>query len=74
MITADSCCNIASNDALSIMEGDPLFEDSYAIAIKKGNDQMTDAVNAVISELKESGELDEIIAKHTSASEEETEG
>ena len=46
---------VAANDALMIMEGDPLFEDSYAIAIKKGNDQMTAAVNAVIAELKESG-------------------
>ena len=64
---------VAANDALMIMEGDPLFEDSYAIAIKKGNDQMTAAVNAVIAELKESGELDEIIAAHTGAAESETE-
>ncbi len=61
---------VESNDALAIMEGDPLFEDSYAIAINKDNEQMTAAVNAVIADLKESGKLDEIIASHSSSSEE----
>ena len=52
-------------DSLKILEGDVLFEDSYAIAIKKDNDDMTAAVNAVITELQESGEIDEIIASHS---------
>ena len=55
----------SANDSLEILEGDALFEDSYAIAIKKDNDDMTAAVNAVISELQESGEMDEIIASHS---------
>jgi polar amino acid transport system substrate-binding protein len=55
---------VDSTNGLMILEGDPLFEDSYAIAIQKGNDQMTAAVNAVIAELQESGRMDEIIASH----------
>ena len=64
---------VASNDGLAILEGDALFEDSYAIAVKKGNDDMTAAVSAVITELQESGEMDEIIASHSSESSAETE-
>lgn len=64
---------VDSTDGLQILEGDPLFEDSYAIAIQKGNDQMTDAVNAVIDDLIASGEMDQIIASHSSSDEAATE-
>lgn len=64
---------VASNDALELLEGDALFEDSYAIAIKKGNSDMTAAVSAVIEQLQESGEMDEIIASHSSENSAETE-
>ena len=60
---------VASSDGLAILSGDALFEDSYAVAIKKGNDQMKAAVDAVITQLQESGEMDEIIASHSTASE-----
>ena len=60
---------VASNDGLEILAGDALFEDSYAIAIKKDNEQMKAAVDAVITQLQESGQMDEIIASHSSASE-----
>ncbi len=56
---------VASNDGLEILDGDPLFEDSYAIAIKKGNDDMKDAVDAVIVTLLNSGMMDQIIATHS---------
>ena len=46
---------VASSDGLAILEGDALFEDSYAVAIKKGNEQMKAAVDAVITQLQESG-------------------
>jgi len=62
-----------SDGKLAVVEGDPLFEDSYAIAIQKGNDQMTAAVNAVIEELKADGEMDEIFAAHSAESETEAE-
>lgn len=65
---------VASSDGkLALVEGDPLFEDSYAIAAQKGNDQMTDAVNAVIEDLKASGEMDKIFAAHAQTSETEAE-
>ena len=60
---------VASNDGLEILAGDALFEDSYAVAIKKDNEQMKAAVDAVITQLQESGQMDEIIASHSSASE-----
>ena len=64
---------VASSDVLTILEGDALFEDSYAIAIKKDNAPMKAAVDAVITQLQESGEMDEIIASHSSADSAETE-
>ena len=63
----------SSDGKLMILEGDPLFEDSYAIAIQKGNADMKAAVDAVITELIESGEMDQIIAAHSSAEAAETE-
>ena len=57
----------SSNGKLEILEGDALFEDSYAIAIKKGNESMKGACDAVIGGLIESGEMDEIIASHADA-------
>ena len=59
---------VASSDGkLAILEGDALFEDSYAIAIRKGNEAMKGAADAVINDLIESGAMDEIIAAHSSA-------
>lgn len=62
----------SSDGKLALAKGDPLFEDSYAIAVQKGNDQMTAAVNAVIGQLKESGKMDEIFASHADTAETET--
>lgn len=63
----------SSNGKLEILAGDALFEDSYAVAIKKGNEAMKGACDTVISDLIESGEMDEIIAAHSSVSQSETE-
>ena len=57
----------SSNGALTILEGDPLFVDQYAIAVQKGNSEMLDVVNSVIKELQDSGKMDEIIASHSQA-------
>ncbi len=64
---------VESSKGLEILEGDALFEDSYAVAIKKGNENMKAAVDAVILDLIETGEMDAIIASHSSASSAETE-
>jgi polar amino acid transport system substrate-binding protein len=63
----------SSEGRLMILEGDALFEDSYAIAIKKGNEAMKGACDAVISDLIESGEMDKIIASHSNADQSESE-
>ena len=55
---------VAANDALTILDG-VLFEDQYAIAIKKGNTEMLDEVNKVIAQLIEEGKIDEFTANHT---------
>ena len=42
-------------------------EEEYAIAIKKGNTALIDAVNKALSELKADGTVDSIIAKYIKA-------
>lgn len=54
----------ASNQSLTILDG-VLFEDKYAIAVQKGNQELLDQINAVITQLKEEGKIEEFTAKHT---------
>lgn len=55
---------VEKNPDLKVVE-DPTFEaEEYAIAVKKGNKELLDTINAVIKDLKDSGKLDEIIAKY----------
>jgi ABC-type amino acid transport substrate-binding protein len=54
----------ASNTNLTILDG-VLFEDKYAIAVQKGNQELLDQINAVITQLKEEGKIEEFTAKHT---------
>ncbi len=61
---------VGSNDGLAVLEGDPLFEDSYALALQKGNETMKQAVDAVILSLQGDGQMDEIIAAHSTATSE----
>lgn len=42
-------------------------EEEYAIAVKKGNDELKDKINEALATLKDSGKLDEIVAKYISA-------
>ncbi|MDD3173318.1 MAG: transporter substrate-binding domain-containing protein [Herbinix sp.] len=56
---------VKSNPELSILDG-TLFQDKYAIAVKKGNTELLDQINAVIKDLKDSGKMDEFTAKYTS--------
>lgn len=43
----------------------PLTSESYAIAIRKGNQSLLSQINAVISDMKASGKMDEIREKYT---------
>lgn len=57
----------ANKDDLMILEGEPLFVDQYAIGVKKGNDELREAINKVIAELKEAGKIEEFLKNHSTA-------
>ena len=57
---------VDENEGLKLLET-PYAEEEYAIAVKKGNTELLDAINASIANLKESGKLDEIVAKYITA-------
>lgn len=42
-------------------------EEEYAIAVKKGNTELLDKVNAALASLEEKGTLDEIIGNYIKA-------
>ena len=54
---------VEENEGLKILETSYVEED-YALAIKKGNDDLVKKVNDAIKELKEDGTFDEIVAKY----------
>lgn len=55
---------VAGNEELTILDG-TLFEDKYAIAVKKGNTELLDQINKVIEQLKADGKIEEFTANHT---------
>lgn len=50
---------VEKNDELQILDEEFAVEE-YAIAVKKGNDELTEKINGAIAELKEDGTLDTI--------------
>lgn len=59
---------VEENEGLKILD-EAFTEEEYAIAIAKDNDELLEKVNAALTNLKESGKLDEIVAKYISAEE-----
>lgn len=59
---------VAENEGLKVLD-EPLTEEEYAIAIAKDNDELLEKVNSALATLKDSGKLDEIVAKYISADE-----
>ena len=57
---------VSQNDGLKIVDEAFTYEE-YAIAIAKDNTKLLEDVNAAIKKLKDSGKLDEIVAKYISA-------
>ncbi len=55
---------VEANPELSVLDG-TLFEDKYAIAVKKGNKELLDQINTVIKDLQDSGKIEEFTANHT---------
>lgn len=51
-------------DKIKVLD-DPLTTEEYAIACPKGS-ELVDTINEVLKDLKDSGELDEIISKYSS--------
>ena len=56
------------------MLSEPLVVDSYGMIVKKGNQELLDACNKVIQELKESGEIDKYVLTHMGVEEETAKG
>lgn len=54
---------LTGNDQLEILP-DPLTSESYAIAVRKGNPELLQAVNDAITDLKASGRLEELRAAY----------
>lgn len=57
---------VSQNDGLKILD-EALTVEEYAIAVKKGNAELLENINATIAELEESGELQAIIDKYITA-------
>lgn len=55
---------IVTNPELTILD-EVLFEDKYAIAVKKGNTELLKEINTVIEQLKADGKIEEFTANHT---------
>ena len=51
---------VNENDDLRILS-DPFADEDYAIAVKKGNSELTQKLNAAMRELKEDGTIDKIL-------------
>lgn len=59
---------VAANEGLKILEEEFAVED-YAIAIAKENTELLEKINNALKNLKESGKLDEIVAKYITTEE-----
>ena len=53
----------AENNDLQILS-DPFADEDYAIAVKKGNGELTEKLNAAMRELKEDGTIDKILGNY----------
>lgn len=53
----------AQNGATKVLD-EALTEEAYAIALKLGNDELTEKINAALAELKAEGVLEEIFTKY----------
>lgn len=54
----------AKQDGKTIVLDEPLTKESYAVAMKKGNDELTEEINKALSELKADGTLAKIFEKY----------
>lgn len=57
---------VSQSEGLVILD-EALSQEEYAIAVKKGNTELLDKINAALVELKEDGTIDEIVNKYIPA-------
>ncbi len=58
---------LAEKNGLKVVEDPSAFEsEEYAIAVKKGNTELLDKINAVLKEMKDNGEIDALAEKYNS--------
>lgn len=58
---------LAEKNGLKVVEDPSAFEsEEYAIAVKKGNKELLDKINAVLKEMKDNGEIDALAEKYNS--------
>ena len=55
---------IDENSELKILDG-YLFSDSYGIPVKKGNSELLESINTVLSKLIDDGKIEEYVIKHS---------
>jgi polar amino acid transport system substrate-binding protein len=55
---------VEKNPELKILDG-ILFQDTYGMAVKKGNEELLNNINEVLQELMDNGKIDEYILKYT---------
>lgn len=56
----------AETEAVKVLD-EPFTTEEYAIAVKKGNTELVEQINAALKELKDSGKLQEIVDKYIKA-------
>lgn len=57
---------VEQSQGLKILD-ESFTDEDYAIAVKKGNTELLDKINGALKTLRDSGKLDEIVAKYISA-------
>lgn len=57
---------VEQNEGLKILD-EAFTEEDYAIAIAKDNEELLEKINGALAELKDSGDLDKIVAKYITA-------
>ena len=54
---------VDENEGLKLLET-PYAEEEYAIAVKKGNTELLEKINATLKEMKDNGEIDALAEKY----------
>jgi polar amino acid transport system substrate-binding protein len=53
------------NPEVKILEEKPSEEEEYALAVRKGDTELQKVINEVLAEMKESGEIEELVKKYS---------